>query len=326
MKKAKTREKFNILFVGDWIIDEDWVMTDIRSKTSSLQPNEKHFHTAFDHPDVATNGLCGISLTASAIRGYFNNPSTKSKGNVYGIGLWHPDDNKMIEQLFQADLLKDVNPFRISTAGQTGRRKKLMLHNLAREGDICCTTKVVRTFIGFPGSLPQPMSRYDWHLDWKPMDNGKKIKKNDAIHPRLSKIFEDLKDIYFDAIVIADFNKGLITKELLIPLTTFIKRERKDKEIFWFYRTKKVENPEWIQDFSDKLGTNDKFIQIIGPKVSSNLSEGKNLIVGSALTGDGVKFLDDNKPEYISQYKIACLLSNNKCIAFDSETEDKKYG
>jgi hypothetical protein len=46
-------KKINILVVGDWVIDEDWVMMPERSETSAKQSDKKQFHTAFDDLNVA---------------------------------------------------------------------------------------------------------------------------------------------------------------------------------------------------------------------------------------------------------------------------------
>lgn len=168
-------KKINVLVVGDWIIDEDWVMMPERSETSAKQSDEKHFHTAFYDLNVAAKRLCGASLTASAIRGFLKKGKvTGTEFNVFGMGVWHPNDDDYLEQLFHEDALQGANPFRICSPdiGKTGTNEK-RLFNLARPNDICATTRVVRTFLGHPGTLPKSMSRYDWHLEWKPALKGK---------------------------------------------------------------------------------------------------------------------------------------------------------
>jgi len=318
---AKDDKIINVLVVGDWIIDEDWVVTQERSETSAKQHKEKHFHTAFNKVDVPTNRLCGASLTASAIRGFLKE---KRKGcgdfNIYGMGVWHPGDNDLVEILFEENKLPGVNPFRLNVEirRQTDSEKKLF--NLAREGDVCSTTHVVRTFLGHPGTNIEPMSRYDWHLDWKPkLPHGQSFRDmiDDRIREGLSKINKT-----FDAIVLADFNKGLINEDSISSLTEIVRDYKSSEGIIWFYRTKRVGTPDWFSHFCKQIEPNDTLIRFIDPRLSKKYAEGRTLICGSELTPEGIDFLREYKTSRIKKSKLAALFHDNMGIAYDNATNE----
>ncbi|MDQ1354146.1 MAG: ATP-binding protein [Acidobacteriota bacterium] len=327
--KAMGREKkedINILVVGDWIIDEDWVMMPERSETSAKLSDEKHFHTAFDDARVATKSLCGASLTASAIRGFLKSREKQKPGvnyNVFGIGVWHPDDNDYIEKLFKAEALNGINPFRISTPNESPiDPEKKNLFNLAREKDICATTRMVRTFLGHPGTLPRAMCRYDWHLNWQPSENGQNNKKK-IIAQRVKDCFTDIaiKQVKIDAIVLSDFDKGLINDDLVEALIENIQPLKSENGLLWFHRSKQLKKPGWFSSLERKFDDNDRFIQFIDPRISRKSAEGKILLCGSGITWDGLEFIRNNKPD-VPKSKLAVLFNDNNCIAYDGETDD----
>ena len=262
--KEKIEPSINILVVGDWIIDEDWVMMPEQSETSAKQSDERHFHTAFDDLGVATKRLCGASLTASAIRGFLKKKGGDNKNvNVFGMGIWHPKDDDYLEQLFQKDALEGVNPFRICIPDVSKPKpNEKRLFNLAREGDTCSTTRIVRTFMGHPGSLPKSMSRYDWHLEWEPGGNENALKEVIPIRIRENLDAINQLGIKFDSIVLADFHKGLIDKDLILSLIDEVQKlNLANEKMVWFFRSKQIEPPQWYQAFSKKMRKNDSFIQ-----------------------------------------------------------------
>ncbi|UCH96272.1 MAG: AAA family ATPase [Candidatus Aminicenantes bacterium] len=328
---GSVKKDVNVLVIGDWIVDEDWVMTYERSETSAKQHKEKHFHTAYDDPDLGIKRLCGASLTASAVRGFLESETKekeKKEGTqekvsiygdfkIYGIGVWDPDDDNFMEELFKENNLVGANPFHIHREAAPIDEGEKRLFNLAREGDICSTTRVVRTFLGHPGSHIAPMSRYDWHLQWKPEKMKEKSLK-EIIDERMEKIFKQIGNVEFDAIVLADFNKGLITEELVLSLTQKIQVPKSKEGILWFYRTKQIETPDWYYHFSKQIRTGDSFIRFIDPRLSKKYAKGKSLTYGTELTADGLNFLKKYKTAHIDNSKLAVLFQDNSCIAYDN--------
>jgi hypothetical protein len=322
-EQSQSENNMNILVVGDWVIDEDWVMMPERSETSAKQSEEKHFYTAFNDLNVATKRLCGASLTASAIKGYIDLNEIVGV-NVFGMGVWNPDDDDYLEQLFQEDALPGSNPFQISEPKKTRTDKnEKNLFNLAREGDICSTTRIVRTFMGHPGTLLKSMSRYDWHVEWKPGPKDSPLK--DTIEKRIQENLDEMKrrGVVLDAIVLADFNKGLITEDLIKSLTKKTIELKSKSGLTWYYRSKQLIPPTWYSYLSENMRNTDEFIQFIDPRIAKKYADGKPLIYGSGITPDGLKFLK----QYISDVprpKMATLFHDNSCIAYDAGEAPEK--
>ena len=311
----------NVLVVGDWIIDEDWVVTQERSETSSKQHKEKHYHTAFNKVDVPTNRLCGASLTASAIRGFLKkNEKGCGDFSIYGMGVWHPGDNELLEILFEKNKLEGVNPFRLNVVANRKNKPKKKLFNLACKGETCATTRIVRTFLGHPGTNIESMSRYDWHLNWEPnLKNGQN--KGDLIDKRIEDCFSEINK-KFDAIVLADFNKGLIDDDLIDSLTKRVRKYKSQKGIIWFYRSKRVDTPDWYNIFCRQIEPQDTLIRFIDPILSKKYTSGKTLTCGSELTPEGIDFLSEYKNIPIKNSKLAVLFHDNTGIAHDSNSDD----
>jgi len=325
--KETAHKNVNILAIGDWIIDEDWVMMVERSTTSAKQMSEKHYHTTFNNYDMATNRLCGVSLTASAIRAFFKNKTENEllqnfRCNVYGIGVWHPDDNEYMEELFRSHNLPKTNPFKISRPKMThvtGTEKRLF--NLARIGDKCATTRIVRTFLGSnPEVLPQPMSRYDWNIKWEPkLKNGQTIKQ--IVDGRVHEVFTNIGNVIFDVIVLADFNKGLIDENFINSLIKRLDNHIENEQSLWFYRSKQTEDPKWERTLDNYIKNNNgTLIKFYDPRLALNYAKGKPLICGSNLTVECLNIFKDN-PHKDMNTKLAVLMHDNSIVAYDSKDD-----
>jgi hypothetical protein len=314
------KQSVNVLVVGDWIIDEDWIVTDERSVTASKLPEEKHYAVSFGDVNVTTKKLCGASLTASAIRGCLKRLPRSGDFNVYGIGAWHPADDDYMEVLFKTNELPGANPFSIRRLeeAKTKRRDK-RLFNIAAEGDSCASTRVVRIIRGHPGTNPNPVARCDWHLPWRPKEtlSGKGSKAlSEVIKRRMPEIFSAMGGVKFDAIVLADFNKGLISGDFVMTLARSIRKS--GGSLTWFYRTKQIDPPEWYPGFLRLIGEDDIFVRFIDPMLAKPYAKGRSLMYGSELTSEGLEFLEGFIPEGHPNAKLAVLFQDNSCIAYDS--------
>lgn len=326
-RKKAVNNKVNILAIGDWIIDEDWVMMVERSTTSAKQMSEKHYHTTYNKDDMSTNRLCGVSLTASAIRAFFKDGKDKGlpknfQCNVYGIGVWHPDDNDYMEQLFRKHTLPKTNPFKISrpeidVVNETEKR----LFNLAKIDDKCATTRIIRTFLGSnPEALPQPMSRYDWHIKWEPASK-KRDKIEEIIDERVNEIFSKIKDVIFDVIVLADFNKGLINETFINSLIKRLGKGGEKEHSLWFYRSKQIKDPEWERTLDTHIkNKKSTLIKFYDPRLALHYAKGNPIICGSNLTVECMNIFRNNPHKEIHN-KLAVLMSDNSVVAYDSHNK-----
>jgi hypothetical protein len=314
--------QWRVLVVGDWIIDEDWVMAPERSATSALQMNERHFLTTFDGPTVGTKRLCGTSLTASAIRSFVfpQSPGAQTRPfDVYGIGVWHPDDNDYLEALFRSDALEGANPFRISRPPVPPTKPaERRLYNLAQHPDTACTTRVVRTFVGHAGTLPTPMTRYDWHAAWQPQP--KPTDWHDFLVSRLRGAFAAMGVDSFDAVVVADFSKGLVTEKFLGALSECLPRAKGAAAVVrWYFRSKRPEAATWNQHLEAAVGGDDTLVRYLDPRTAARVVENQQLVCGSAITREGLDTLGRLALEQPDSYRLMLAFANNTALCFDSD-------
>ncbi len=313
--------RWKVLVVGDWIVDEDWVVAPEDSSTSALQPNERHFLTTFDQPSVGTKRLCGTALTASAIRSFCLPDGAGGwfrPFDVYGLGVWHPSDSAYLEHLFQTDTLEGANPFRISRPRLRAlRRSERRLHNLATDGDDACTTRIVRTFVGHPGTLPVPMSRYDWHAPWRPAKIPGSMQQ--FLISRLNAAIREMGVDGFDAVVLADFSKGLVTQDLLGALASTAPRRHARSPIRWYFRSKSVALPQWNQELDRVLDASDSLLRFFDPRTSSRLAAGRRFIFGNRLTREGLDLVvEETRLERVEDAQLMLTFQDNSALCYDT--------
>jgi hypothetical protein len=326
VEKEKGKEAsvpLNILVIGDWVIDEDWIMTHERSETSAKQLNEKHYHTTSTNSEFTTTRLCGASLTASAIRWHFANDPYVSC-NIYGMGIWHHRDDNYLNYLFQHNALTGSSPF--SIVPDTIKEKfSSKLFNLARkEDEQCATMRIVRTFLGHPGTLPKLMSRYDWNLAWKPKCKTNEPSFKELLNNRIKENFEKMDTNDFNAVVLSDFNKGLISEEfieaLISQLEVYCKSQQK---LIWFYRTKQRHRPLWENKLVNVIKSRgETIIEFVDPRMARYLEGGKPLFYGSDLTYDGLSLINSYKETNSPKRKVAILFNDNSVIAYDNTNDN----
>lgn len=331
IKNSTNSGMLNVLVIGDWIIDEDWVMMIERSSSSANQMDEKHYHTTFSDINISTTRLCGASLTASAIRAFFQSrPSDYELNcNVYGMGVWHPNDDAFVDGLFRKDTL-GLNPFRISTPQmpEIHKDKEKRLFNLARSGDRCATMRIVRTFLGGNlRALPTPMARYDWNVKWEPSIENSESNLKQTILNRIKENYTDMQKPVFDAVVLSDFNKGLINEDFIKSLVTVLKDSPNFQKqgLTWFYRTKQSQSPEWTNILGEYIEeTGGVLVQFIDPRMALKHSEGKPMMCGSILTQEGLDVIDQHKYDRNIKQKTTILFNDNSVISHDA-TNDKSW-
>ena len=88
-------ERNKILVVGDWFVDEHWVIGIHRSPTSS-RTGPLH-HRALHLPTSAVESLCGAGRTASILDNVMHRG--KKRFEVIGIGVWHDADTSELEKM-----------------------------------------------------------------------------------------------------------------------------------------------------------------------------------------------------------------------------------
>src|SRR6478672_5469771 len=89
-----------VLLVGDWFVDDHWVLGTHRSSTSS-RTGKKHLAALQDFGS-ATESLCGAGRTASVLWG--------AGFSILGVGICAKSDEPVLLSLLDAKGLRGRNP------------------------------------------------------------------------------------------------------------------------------------------------------------------------------------------------------------------------
>ena len=222
----------NILLVGDWVLDEDWVVGPMRSVTSSRVG--KSHDRALQDIDNSVKSLGGAARTTSLL--YRCLKQGKSNAfHITALGLWHPTHKDFLRQL-----LNPVNREKMTPLRQGSIIQKEVLENdirMVNLGEYLTTTKnkiddapgttrIIRVYNRKSGKI-EIRQRIDWishsnrmernHEAWiTNMNDFESSKLDDDIS---SSIDEQEKkkgqQIVYDAVVIKDMGHGVISTVLL---------------------------------------------------------------------------------------------------------------
>jgi hypothetical protein len=221
----------NILVVGDWMIDEDWVLAPYRSFTSSAVGGA-HFRV-LTSVDEAHRTPGGAARTASILSRLTNGKNSLYK--IHGRGLWRkyvenePVANTRWDDFEQwlflgtendRNLKHDLEPMTVEIE-EGGKKKKVQPMPAAR---------VYRTYAWSSGEVVI-RRRIDW------IEEPKEDDKKDLFADWIGDENNIPTDI--DAVVIHDNGHGVITKKSLQKLTSNINLINKP----WFVWSK-----FWILD------------------------------------------------------------------------------
>lgn len=247
----------NVLIVGDWVLDEYWVLAAHHSDISS--------HTGFAHyrSDRKQNkilmDLCGAGHVARFL--YHLQGKGKVRYRLFGLGKWHENHQGLITHLVHVRKMNDhlvrIDPYNqiLPCCDQDGK-VSITLNSLDQGGH---TIRVIRQYRRKEGKLEQ-INR----VDWEPQ-----IERNTEKEYDLDKYKLPPKaDIH--AIIVHDLKKGVVTNTLIKAL-----RERYP-EALWYIRSKRRElisrdsdnKKSWIKLIPDgKLA-----LLLIGPEVAGLLN------------------------------------------------------
>lgn len=151
----------DVLVLGDWFVDENWVTRPSRAERSSVEGGE---HTEVcGGPEHRVLAFCGAGRVARHLYwlGRANKEteaiehSGKAPFRVFGLGLWSPVDGCRLFKLFHPRYGNRVNPFALTASVSEGEDdlvrelQELHLETLARAMTPAtrATTRVVRNFV-----------------------------------------------------------------------------------------------------------------------------------------------------------------------------------
>jgi ATPase family associated with various cellular activities (AAA) len=248
-----------VLVIGDWMVDEHWVIGIHRSPTSSRTGK---FHYRALHPPSATvESLCGAGRTASVL--HQATLGTSRFCEIVGVGLWHPDDTAALTALLDPCAGRGETPHRLTRIATSPVGSRLFnLNPVLPDPSQCGTTRMIRIYQQ-TGARFSLLQRIDWELQIPQAEIHREIQNPEAeIHGGNAPVQETVwiqngealerSDLAADldamnaehpfaAVVIKDMHKGVVSKALVKWLASHFARAS------WFVSTKAWQ-PRWFDD------------------------------------------------------------------------------
>jgi hypothetical protein len=218
-----------VLIVGDWVIDEHWLVGIHRSRTST-RVGQVHYRT-IQTLQSTVMALCGAGRTAGIL--YRARAQDKPLYDVIGIGLWHVQDTEYLQGMLDPNAIKRRTPHQINLRYNSNENKPTLMNLVEKNADHSPgTTKVIRLYQQ-TGPTIKLVERIDWELQapelgWYSRGD---LDRNLA----LQEILRKNKPI---AIVVHDFLKGTLSPDLVKFLVQRLPKAE------WFICSKSFE-PIW---------------------------------------------------------------------------------
>lgn len=321
-----------VLVIGDWIIDENWIVSKHNAFNSS-HTGDTHYISRYNSTQANITTLCGVPKIIEVLR-LEDKADKKPDYKIIGFGIWNKDDNSSMHCMLCPDYsnkirfnLYNLSGIKAPKKDEKGRRicpysekiceNRPEIYNLTND-DVFSTNQIVRIYEDKGGKLHQ-LSRYDWELS------------TDDIKINVDLINSVVKNNKIEAVVIQDHNKGVITDNTIIQLLKALEGQ----DPHWYVRTK-VDDPAWLKTLIDHLKDKDKDKKIRLRTVDYKIAqkEGQRLFsyeseLGRAslellgkYTGDD-KYTDgklvETEPAGHHTERVAILFDYNTAIAKDGK-------
>ena len=228
-----------ILVVGDWLVDEYWLLGEQRSSFSRRRGLR---HTlALHSADASIRTLGGAGMVASVLGQMIDASSAgthpKPLLEVTGIGRWHPDDKDAILHLLWSALNRQQTHHRLTVPADGSIPDNVSIYNLAcgpsEQNQSCGTTRVIRLYRRV-GSHIELVRRIDWEVETTGL-----LKETEPNIPNPNRNRE------VKHIAVLDLCKGVVTAPLIKAL-----RKRFPKLENWYIFSKEYK-PKWLKELSD---------------------------------------------------------------------------
>ena len=285
MSKTRTKPKSTgdapptkrILLVGDWVIDDNWVVGSHKSDLSTGVGEQ--YYRSLHQPGNVVRKFCGAGRVGSLIR---HGAISDTFVDVTGLGLWHPDDQNLLKAMFVPSNMYGNSPYSLSSgnndkqlADSVDRVTLVNLDPLLKAAGVSRavtnplsdeeiarhiavapqqyiaahgTTRVFRV-CQQSGSRLEQLNRIDWECSAPKQPNRPPEWISDAVasdvkltHEWFKLLPGDVGDTPFDAVVLKDLGKGVISSGLL---TALLARYPDLHKRPWFVSTK-YWSPPWL--------------------------------------------------------------------------------
>lgn len=320
--------KESIIIIGDWFIDENWLVAKHKTYSSS-HTGDIHYLSKHKNIDRRMISLCGAPEIFEILRSYFKG---SGKYGFFGYGVWNTYDDNIIQCTLcpKNTEKKHLTPYTIHSLKEVAFKNKKRLCPYKDKKSYCdydqnlfnlasdtraSTNRIIRCYEGFSGGKPHLLYRFDWEL---PINKIKYSK------------FNDLKNKNIKAVIIEDHGKGVINDRSITRLIDVL--GKKSEQIKWYIRTK-IDEPIWYKKLIEK-NINVRLI-VIDYKIAFYIKKhrqwrfGKELgrssleLLGE-LTGDdifrhGEKIKARDKEIVLTSDRAAVLFDDNTAIAKDKQ-------
>ncbi|MBN1885758.1 MAG: AAA family ATPase [Candidatus Krumholzibacteriota bacterium] len=331
---AGTGERRRVIVIGDWFVDENWLVSR-QNLYHSSHTGDVHYLAHLKDPKERIVNLGGAAEVLVLLKSYFerNNDRGEPRPSPFdfvGVGAWHPGDDDILRCILCDGSPRGDNilltPYTVSclkhpaeTATGTicphdgGKTcdSAYDFRNLAAGRTDVSTTRHIRCFEGFSGGDLHHLCRIDWHLDREdPLDYERGLAGLGPVEG----------DAGPAAIIIEDHGLGVISDACIEQLLLISGKETK-----WFVRTK-IDDPPWMKTI--RASGREIFLTVADHQLAAHKKGERRWWYGRQLGRAGLELLgnltgeltwDDETPVHNDTVPIAqhaaVLLNDNTVFA-----------
>jgi hypothetical protein len=335
-----------ILVVGDWVVDEHWVIG-IHRSVSSSRIGHAHYR-ALHFSNSTVESLCAAGRTASIL------DQAKCNGEPYcqiiGIGLWHDEDTDTLTAMLDPKCGKAKTPHQVTRKANeesTGRLFNLSQVLKSRAGEnsnySCGTTRMIRIY-QHTGSNFELIQRIDWELrlpsseasgEHESPGRSRESEEHTVVATKEEELDRcGLKEWFeqnfqsIEAIVIKDVRKGVISEAMIGWLVKKFEEANKDvpegerKQVPWFISTK-----AWWPGWFDKLPKDKVRLMLIPQMAAQSVVRTSDLNCWVTHSGDAsskaLKMME-KLGQLFNKALIVTLPDGLSVLARDCTTDENK--
>lgn len=332
------QEDKTILILGDWFIDENWLVAK-QHMASSSHTGDMHFISRHEGYDKRMISLCGASEILEVIRCYFQREDSKNHYDLLAYGVWNKHDHDVIKCTLcsRHTEKKYLTPFTLSSLQKPIIKNDKRYCPYESTDDIECiytpvdirnlaannkptTNRIIRCYESKVNGQPHLMFRFDWQ---------RKIEVGDINLSEFDILKKEIKDKKKNvvAVIIEDHGKGVVSEDTIEKLLdTLLVNESK---ISWYIRSKSA-NPNWMQklrnsNISIRLRVTD-YKLALNKKGERRWWYGKNVgrfslemlgaLTNASIYKHGVKHVGGKG---LNTERAAIMLDDNTAIAKDQD-------
>jgi len=250
--------------------------------------------------------LCGAGLVASILSSARSSKkestvSGESEFEVFGLGIWHPDDTLILEHMLEPQFANGMTHHKLAAVNpkKTGSTHLLSLSTLFEDRSLAGTTRVIRVYERHHGR-PRLKQRIDWDMPFSEEDFERLLDPVGRIADQLPKGITH--------IIIKDLGKGVISIDLVKLLLS-------NYETAKWYVSSKIWRPKWLPSIPPQ-----NIEVLLVPQVAAQLAiNDANTDIDCWLTPSGVP--SRQAIEYVRNHlnfpHVVILPDNSRVLALD---------